>query len=422
MPLPGSGSPSRPIAWVLLSQAIWLPLLAIDLHDRWRAQHHSPAPASTAGLPAGPLPAAHAPEALPPEAPPTWSLPSTGQAPAAPGSAEQASAAAGAGPPLSLAQLRRALDAGPRSTASSQAGPAVASASLPLRPGRPDQAPIPASGLLLSSAGPGPLASSPRSGGWGAPPAAITAVRPAGATAAMATPTANPTATATATEGTRSAAASPPGPWQHPAHASAPSGQLPAAPLPLSRLFRGSQLLGGALGLEDLQEGPMAALALVERAQRGGSSDPLAPLPAPWREPLRQALLRLPNAPPRLATARLVTLPSRRVRQASELPLALQSDGSVDILEAPADPALLVEVERWSRRQPRPAPGSQAPALLRFQPLNEAASASSPAAPGAPAAAAGQRHNPRAPAGAAQRAGAPEALTGQRAPGPAASL
>lgn len=29
---------SRPIAWALLSQTIWLPLLGIDLHDRWQAR------------------------------------------------------------------------------------------------------------------------------------------------------------------------------------------------------------------------------------------------------------------------------------------------------------------------------------------------------------------------------------------------
>jgi hypothetical protein len=29
---------SNAIAWALLSQTIWLPLLAIDLHDHWQAK------------------------------------------------------------------------------------------------------------------------------------------------------------------------------------------------------------------------------------------------------------------------------------------------------------------------------------------------------------------------------------------------
>jgi hypothetical protein len=31
-------TPNRAIAWALLSQSIWLPLLALDVHDRWQAQ------------------------------------------------------------------------------------------------------------------------------------------------------------------------------------------------------------------------------------------------------------------------------------------------------------------------------------------------------------------------------------------------
>ena len=33
-----STTPNRALAWALLSQSIWLPLLAIDVHDRWQAQ------------------------------------------------------------------------------------------------------------------------------------------------------------------------------------------------------------------------------------------------------------------------------------------------------------------------------------------------------------------------------------------------
>ena len=35
-----SSLPSKPIAWALLSQTVWLPLIAIDLHDRWKAELH----------------------------------------------------------------------------------------------------------------------------------------------------------------------------------------------------------------------------------------------------------------------------------------------------------------------------------------------------------------------------------------------
>jgi hypothetical protein len=149
----------------------------------------------------------------------------------------------------------------------------------------------------------------------------------------------------------------------------AASERRPGAVGPSGVLFRGSQLLGGAIGLEDLQEGPMPALALVERSLRPGSGDPLAPLPEPWREPMRQALRRLPGSGPALDTARVITLPSSRIQRPTEVPLSLQSDGSVDILAAPAEPALLRDVEHWSRQQLRPAFGRQAPALLRFQPL-----------------------------------------------------
>lgn len=134
----------------------------------------------------------------------------------------------------------------------------------------------------------------------------------------------------------------------------------------------------------------MAPLALAERALRRRSADPLAPLPALWREPMRQALLKLPGAPQQLDTARMVYVPSSSISQPVEVPLALQSDGSVDLLEVPANPALLREIRSWSRQQRPPAPGSLIPAVVRLHPLPSAAPitplpASAPAASAVPA-------------------------------------
>jgi hypothetical protein len=33
-----SSAPNHALAWALLSQSLWLPLLALDVHDRWQAQ------------------------------------------------------------------------------------------------------------------------------------------------------------------------------------------------------------------------------------------------------------------------------------------------------------------------------------------------------------------------------------------------
>lgn len=130
----------------------------------------------------------------------------------------------------------------------------------------------------------------------------------------------------------------------------------------------------------------MAPLALVERALGRSSADPLAPLPALWREPMRQALLKLPGAPQQLDTARMVYVPSSSISQPVEVPLALQSDGSVDILEVPANPALLGEIRSWSRQQRPLTRGSLTPTVVRLHPLPQAAPltplpASAPAAP-----------------------------------------
>lgn len=142
-----------------------------------------------------------------------------------------------------------------------------------------------------------------------------------------------------------------------------------SAPGLLGRAFTRAQLLGGSIGLTDLQEGPMAPLALAERALQRSSGDPLAPLPSLWREPMRQALLRLPGAPQPFSPARTVIVPSAAVRRPVQVPLALQSDGSVDVLASPDDSAVLREIEGWSRQQRLPPRGALQPTLVHLHPL-----------------------------------------------------
>lgn len=151
----------------------------------------------------------------------------------------------------------------------------------------------------------------------------------------------------------------------------------------LHRLYSRSELLGGALTLQDLNEPSMPPLARAERAQWSRSGDPLAALPALWREPMRRALGALKaggataqrgaqaaaNESLSLETARLVHVPSTRLRQAKEIPLALQADGSVDILNQPDDPAIIEEINRWSAKQKPPAVGMMRPAVVHLHPL-----------------------------------------------------
>lgn len=152
----------------------------------------------------------------------------------------------------------------------------------------------------------------------------------------------------------------------------------------IHHLYTRSELLGGTLTLENLNEPPMPAVARAERAQWSRSGDPLAPLPELWREPMRRALNTLINSgdheklmsSPRdrpvvlsIESARSVHVPSSRVRRASEIPLALQHDGTVDILNNPDDPAILEEVNRWAVRQRPPAKGKVTVAVVHFHPF-----------------------------------------------------
>lgn len=291
----GSGIFSRSIAWALITQMVWVPLVAIDLHDRWVARQRDITPPGRS-LPPSPLARTT---------------------------------------PLSLNDLLAA--ARPVQQLAGQANQMVSGAV-----GQAVQGGASGVGLLLSSAGSGAssLLDRPLS-------VSLDAAAPAAA-GAMTAPPANTL---------------------------------------LGRAFTRAQLLGGSIGLADLQEGPMAPLALAERALQRVSADPLAPLPSPWREPMRQALGKLPGAPLQLNPARLVVVPSSTVSQPVEVPLALQSDGSVDILEAPASAAVLREIDGWSRQQRRPASGSLQPALVHLHPLPAVAPLTPPVAVSRPAAA-----------------------------------
>lgn len=164
---------------------------------------------------------------------------------------------------------------------------------------------------------------------------------------------------------------------------SSPGKRKLGASILLNRLYSRSELLGGALTLRDLNEPSMPPIARAEQAQWTRSGDPLAALPALWREPMRRALSALntggsPNqraaqtagSPPiSLESARLVHVPSTRLRQSKEIPLALQADGSVDILSQPDDPAILEEINRWSARQTPPPAGMMRPAVVHLHPL-----------------------------------------------------
>lgn len=274
---------SRPVAWALLSQAIWLPLLAIDLHDRWQASVKEAREIAVASSgvrsPASPLSTAQA------------ALPSSTASPARPGSGLMLNPSA--------------------PTTSSPANPQdSADLSLATRLAEPATEAIQA----------------PRSG-----------FRPADAATPMVLGTSGLSSPALLTSG-----------------------------------FRRSELLGGALTLADLQQPAAPSLALAERARWASSSDPLAPLPDVWREPMRQALQSLPapqGGVARIQSARVIHIPSSRVRQATTVPLAIQGDGSVDILSQADDPAVVEEIRHWSRKQSPGTGNGVRAALVNLEPM-----------------------------------------------------
>lgn len=286
MPRQVSPPATRPVAWALLSQALWLPLLAVDLQDRWTARLEKLTPRPGGGNTTQPL--------------------------------------------LSPA-------------------PASGASLSPVR--SPSASGLTNSGLLLGSS---PLG---RGAGAVADAFAATPRFDAGPDAGFPgtpVPTRPPGSTTLALL---------------PAPASGS-----ASPLSASGFSR-AELLGGPITLDDLQEGAMPPMALAERGRRSLSGDPLAALPEPWREPMRRALATLPlpsGQTPQLNQARHVHVPSTRVSRPTEVPLALQSDGSVDILSRPDTEAVVEEIRDWSARQTPPSEGSVAPALVHLHPVSNA--------------------------------------------------
>ena len=276
----GPGINPQAIAWALLSQVIWLPLVAIDLHDRWVSRLR---------------------EITPPDR------------------TDRLNRDLARGPALGLDKLLDATTAPVKALARNT---------------------LTSTGVLLSTAGSG---------------VSSLLDRPLSRSIEAFTPEEQPASTAASAQ-----AALQPSP--------APS----ASQNWLNRHFTRAQLLGGSLNLNDRTEGSMSPLAMAERAASLSSGDPMGPLPSIWRHPMRQAILQLPGTPQRLATARVIHVPSASVSHSTEVPLAIQSDGSVDILQTPDNPGVIKEIDTWSRQQQRPAVGSVVPAVIHLHPLEPA--------------------------------------------------
>ncbi|MFM9047890.1 MAG: hypothetical protein ACKOOH_09615 [Cyanobium sp.] len=57
------------------------------------------------------------------------------------------------------------------------------------------------------------------------------------------------------------------------------------------------------------------------------------------------------------------------MKRSADVPLALQSDGSVDILNVPSDPAVVDEIKIWSTKQSLPSKGRIVPAVVHLHPF-----------------------------------------------------
>jgi len=330
------------VAWALLSQTIWLPLLAIDLHDHWQARIREQREIAAA--------AAKMPSA-----------------------AVQTAAAAGAKGLLSQPQPTTGVLLG-------SANRGLESASRIME----SPAGLPSNGQAVGSD-----AQSSR----GAMPAPATRVLSTAATTPLPISGASPRSV-----------------LQFHAPGELRTGLLTAS-------FRRSELLGGSLTLADLQRPAMPSLAMAERARWASSSDPLAPLPTAWREPMRRAIHSLSLSAPQGGTvgisgARVVHIPSNRVSRSTPVPLAVQGDGSVDILSKADDPAVVEEIRRWSKRQAPSGGGGVTAAIVHLEPMPEAPPALIAPRPARPTVATRQSQpsatiTPLSPAEAARPAPAP---------------
>jgi hypothetical protein len=349
----------KAIAWALLSQSLWLPLLAIDVHDRWQAGVKDLANPQPADPRAADEEAADEEIASSPEAPPT-----SAQSPSASlledlgvTTGHVLSSASDRIGSLLDTPLTRSLDlSGPRN--SSRA--------------RPDPGRRPMSSLMAirpSATAPAPVAR---------PPLQIDGP-PLGTTG------------------------------------------LGSAQTMLERKFSRAELLGGVLTIQNLGAPAMPPLARAERARWASSGDPMAPLPQNLREPMRRAIHTLPAPSPsssaKLQQARVIYVPSTRVSKPTQVPLAVQADGSVDVLSRPDDPAVIEDIREWSTRQPAPSAGTVTPAVVNLEPIPDEKPVRAVAAPPrfSPVAIAPPPPPPPVPA-AAPTASAAEAATGASAP------
>lgn len=142
---------------------------------------------------------------------------------------------------------------------------------------------------------------------------------------------------------------------------------------PITRAFTRSELLGGSLSLDGLRSPLVPPLALAEQARYRASGDPLSPLPLSLRAPIRQAIQQLPGGSQRVQQAKVTHVPSARVRVATQVPVAIQPDGSVDILSRPDSPAVVDEIRDWSKRQVPSARNTVTPAVVNIHPMPEEA-------------------------------------------------
>ncbi len=296
----------KAIAWALLSQSIWLPLLAIDAHDRWQANVKDMA----IPQPVDPK-APEASVALRPEAS-TKATETTSPSPL-----DDLSVTTGHVLSSASEKIGSLLDA-PLSRSLDLSGPSNSSRA------RPDPGRRPAVALRSSSPAGRP--------------------KPSAATASF------------TIEGP-----------------SLGTTGLGSARTLLQRNFSNSELLGGVLTIQDLGAPAMPPVARAERARWASSGDPMAPLPQSLREPMRQAIRTLPAPTPtktaKLQQGRVIHVPSTRVSKPTQVPLAVQADGTVDVLSQPDDPAVIEDIKEWSSRQPAQAPGTVTPTVVNLQPI-----------------------------------------------------
>lgn len=155
----------------------------------------------------------------------------------------------------------------------------------------------------------------------------------------------------------------------------------------IKKIFTRADLLGGVVTLDDIHEPEMPAIARAERAKLARSGDPLAIIPSSWRESMRKALNSLTFhsqggdnnsragvkgvSKILLEPARIVHVPSQKINRQIEVPLALQADGTVDILNQPDDPGVVEEIKSWSNKQQLPAQGRMTPAVVHLHPMVE---------------------------------------------------